>query len=250
MHHEEAYEVQNAARLNETHKKEPTVLAVAGAGLLLMAAFLLWKELSVRAEIVMVMAASIGAAAAVVLSRRGVHTLGPIGLLATSGAAGLWYLVSREPILLAALGIPFGTALLLALNDRAKRELESPESRLHRLLSWQAVAASGLVFTFALYFQLFDASDLISPDFTARRAILSLAWLLAGIGMVLFGRSHKTTEIRDAGFVVLAASVAKLVFYDTVHLDGWLRIGTLALAGSVLVGASLMARRLVARGGS
>lgn len=241
--------VRSAARLNETHKKEPKVLGVLGAGLLLMAGFLLWQELAVQAEVLMVVGSGAMAVVAVLLSRNKAQLIGPLALLATSGAAGIWFLINREPVLLLALGLAFGAALLTALWDRARRELETPNSRWHRLVSWQAVAASGLVFSFATYFQLFDASDLVSPHFAARRSILSLAWLVAGIGLVLFGRSRKASEIRDAGFLVLAAAVGKLVFYDTAHLHGWLRIGTLAVAGTALVGASLVARRLVGQEG-
>jgi hypothetical protein len=62
--------------------------------------------------------------------------------------------------------------------------------------------------------------------------------------LVLHGRSRRATEIRDAGFLVLAAAVAKLLVYDTTHLDGLLRVGALAVGGAVLLASAAMVRRL------
>ena len=225
-------------------KVETQVMGVAGAGLMLLAGFFLWRELQVRAEVLLVLGALIAAASAVVLRRMHIQLIGPVLLLGATGLGALWYGATREPLLLGGLVVAFAAAALLAIIELGKPALESGVSRWHRMLSWHGVALGGLVTSFAVYFQVFDASDLSLQDFVARRAILSLGWLLAGVGLVLFGRSRRATEVRDSGFLVLAAAVSKLLIYDTTHLDGLLRVGALAVAGVVLLGSAAMVRRL------
>jgi Predicted membrane protein (DUF2339) len=170
-------------------------------------------------------------------------------VLGTTGLGGLWYAASREPSLLVGLGIAFAAALALALVEPRGPTPATPVDRWHRLLAWHGVALSGLVASLAFSFQLFDASDLSLQGFVARRALLSLAWLLAGLALVLGGRARRATELRDAGFVLVAAAVVKLLVYDSTHLDGPVRVGALAVAGVALVAAALRVRRLNARGG-
>ena len=74
--------------------------------------------------------------------------------------------------------------------------------------------------------------------------MLTFTWLLAGVVMVLLGRGKQAPEIRDAGFLLLAASMGKLLIYDTTHLDGFLRIGALVVAGLVLLASAQVARTL------
>ncbi len=242
---EAASPVKSAARVVEAKKVEPQVLAVTGGGLLVISGFLLWHELAVQAEVLMVVAAGVAAVMALMLSRAKVQLVGPATLLGATAAGALWYGINREPLLLLGLGLIFAASLGAAIWDRARPEVESSVGRWHRLLSWQGVALAGLGLSFAVYFHIFDGSDLGFHDFLARRSILSLTWLMAGVALVLFGRSRRANEIRDAGFLVLAAAVGKLVLYDTTHLSGWLRIGTLAAAGVALMGASVVARRLI-----
>ena len=225
----------------EVEKLETNVLGYAGAALLALAAVFLWREL---AEVVVVLGAAGAAVGASVLARLKVPLVGPALLLGATGVGALWYGASREPLLLVGLVVSFGAAIGLAMLERRGPALESTQARWHRLLSWHGVAVSGLVSSFALYFQIFDASDLSLQGFVARRALLSLGWLFAGVGLVLHGRSRRATEIRDAGFLVLAAAVAKLLVYDTTHLDGLLRVGALAVGGAVLLASAAMVRRL------
>jgi hypothetical protein len=232
------------ARAAPVAKVETQVMGVAGAGLMLLAGFFLWRELQVRAEVLLVLGAAVAAVAATVLRRLKVQLMGPVLLLIATGGGALWYGATREPLLLAGLVVAFAAALVLAVLDRRTPPLESSLDRWHRLLSWHGVGVAGLVTSFSVYFQVFDASDLSLQDFVARRAILSLGWLLSGVGLVLFGRASRATELRDAGFLVLAAAVSKLLIYDTTHLDGLLRVGALAVAGVVLLGSAAVVRRL------
>lgn len=225
-------------------KVETQVMGVAGAGLMLLAGFFLWRELAVRAEVLLVLGAALAAVGAVVARKLRVQLIGPVLLLGATGLGALWYGATREPLLLGGLGVAFVAAVVLAVLDRRAPKVESGVSRWHRMLSWHGVALAGLVTSFSVYFQVFDATDLSLQDFVARRAILSLGWLLAGVGLVLFGRGQRATEVRDSGFLVLAAAVSKLLIYDTTHLDGLLRVGALAIAGVVLLASAAAVRRL------
>ncbi len=235
---------RSAERVVETKRVEAQVLGGAGALLLGLAAIFSWQELHLATEVLMVAAAVGAAGLAWWLASIRAQLVGPVLLLGATGAGALWYGATREPVLLWALGVTFAASVAMALWDRVRPRVESALDKWHRLLSWHGVALSGLGASFALYFQVFDASDLSLSRFVARRALLTLAWLFAGVGLVLRGRAVKATELRDAGFLVLAAAVGKLLVYDTMHLDGGLRIGLLFVAGAVLVASAVVARRL------
>jgi putative flippase GtrA len=226
-------------------KVEAKVLGVAGVGLLALSGFFLWRELQVQAEMVVVLGAVAAAVGAFVLRRLQVQLVGPVLLLAATGVGGLWYGATREPVVLVGLALAFAAAVSFALADRwsGERQVDSAMLRWHRFASWHGVALSGLATSFAVYFHLFDASDLAPRDFLARRALLSLAWLITGAVLVVRGRQVRATELRDAGFLVVAAAVSKLLLHDATHLDGLVRIGALALGGAVLVAAAAWVRR-------
>ncbi|MBL9038529.1 MAG: hypothetical protein JNG84_08465, partial [Archangium sp.] len=48
---------------------------------------------------------------------------------------------------------------------------------------------------------------------------------------------------RDAGFATLLVAVSKVVFYDTTHLAGPLRIAALVGGGAVLLLGAMLANR-------
>jgi uncharacterized membrane protein len=227
---------------------ESKVMGVVGAGLLGMAGFFVWRELLVPVEALMALGTVAAVGLAEGLRRRAAPLVGPLLVLGAIGLSSLWYGASRAPLLLFPLGLAFGAAVAFALAEPAPGRREPGVARWHRLLLWQGVALGGLVTSFAVYFQVFDASDLSLEAFVGRRALLSLAWLVGGVALVLRGRSRRAPEVRDAGFVVLAAAVAKLALYDTTHLDGLWRIGALSVAGGVLLAASRVVRRLNAGG--
>ena len=237
--------MESNARVMETKKSEPMVLGVVGALLLGLAGFFVWQELHVATEVVVVAAAIAAAAIAWFAAKKGYTVVGPLTLGAVTAAAGAWYGATKEPVLLAALGVGFLASLVLAIALRQRQRLDSATDKFHRMVSWLGLGASGLVTSFAVYFQIFNATEIAGlEDFVARRAILSLFWLLSGTALVLVGRQRGANEIRDAGFLVLAASVAKLMFYDTTHLDGAIRIAALAVGGLVLVAASFISRHV------
>ena len=219
-------------------------MAITGALLLGLSALFTWQELHLQTEVLAVALAAVVAAAGFTLARLRVQVLGPVWVLGATATAGLWYAATREPILIAALSIAFVSAMALVALERKRARVDAGIDRWHRLISWHAIGLSGLATSFAFYFHIFDASDLSLQQYLVRRVVLTLAWLISGTGLVLWGRATKKTEARDAGFLVLATSVLKLLTYDLSHVDGLTRIAALAIGGLTLVGAAEVARRL------
>lgn len=227
---------KEAPRVVDAQNVEPHVLGIAGALLLALAGFFAWKEAALANEVLMIAAAGGGAVLAWWASKKGKALVGPFVLTAVTLAAGGWYSLTKEPMLIVAMGISFTASVLATLH--ARRAFPRETSQMHQTLSWLGTAISGLATTFGTYFLVFNATESSLHDFVARRALLTLTWLVAGTSMVLVGRRKKATEIRDAGFVVLAASMGKLLLYDMAQTDGMVRIATLLIGGVVLMSAS------------
>jgi hypothetical protein len=221
-------------------KLDSGVLMAAGVVLLGLAGFFLWRDLEVRPEALVAITAAAAAAVSVAGVRKKWPLVGPIALLATVLVGGAWYGATREPVLLGALAVTFGAAVITALGTQAA--MPSDKERYQRVLAWYGLAVAALVTSFAFYFHFLTIG--IAQDELARRGVLTLAWLAAGVGFVLWGRKKGETAIRDAGFLFLAASVGKAVLYDTTHLEGMLRVGLLAIAGVVLLGSGAIATRM------
>ena len=222
-------------------KVQPTMLGAAGAVLLLLSGFFLWRELSLASEVLAVAGSALAAAGAWLAHRKEKGHIGPIALgLATLGG-GAWYAATKEPVLLIGLGMTFVASLVLTLL--AQRDFKAELAKSHRSLAWLTTAVSGLVASFAAYFFVFDATESSLNEFIARRALLTLTWLVSGTVMVVMGTKKSADEIRNAGYLVLASSMAKLLLYDLGHTEGAVRIIALAVGGVVLMGASKVTGR-------
>ena len=220
----------------DSKQMQPTVLGGAGAVLLLLSGFFLWRELSLASEVLAVAASALAAAGAWLAHRRGLGRIGPIALGLTALGGGAWYAATKEPVVLIGLGISFVAALVLTLL--AQRDVKAEWAKAHLKLSWLTTAASGLIGSFAAYFFVFDATESSLNEFIARRALLTLTWLVSGAALVVLGTRSGASGMREGGYLMLAASMGKLLFYDLGHTDGAVRIAALAVGGAVLMGAS------------
>jgi hypothetical protein len=239
----EVISAERPERKHDVQKVEPTVLGIGGALLLALAGFFAWQELALASTVLAVAGAACAAGLAYFAHRKEKASVGPV-LLGLSGlVCGGWYAATKEPVLLIGLAIAFAASLVLTLL--AQRTFTGEQARVHRAISWFATAFNGLAASFATYFFVFDATESSLNGFIARRSLLTLTWLVSGAVMVMMGRKKAAPEVRDAGFVVLAASMAKLLFYDLSHTDGLVRIAALALGGGVLMVASLFTNRAV-----
>lgn len=214
---------------------EPGVLTIAGVALLAVAAIFGWKESELPVEALALLLAPVAVAASWVLAQKKVPFVGPIAVGVAGLGSAAWYAMGKEPLLIIASWVAFVGSIALTWQLYRRREALQ---QAHRTVAWLTSAALGLASTFALYFLVFDATDVGLSDFIAKRAVLTLSWLVAGAVLVVLGRRSRAFEMRDAGFVVLAASMAKLVLYDMGQDQGGLRIATFAIGGVVLLVAS------------
>jgi hypothetical protein len=220
-------------------KGDHKLLAWGGGLLLALAGVFLWKDLALAAEVLAVIGAGLTAAFAVVAHRKEWPGVGPIALGLAGLVTGCWYAATKEPITLAAVGIAFVASLALTLHSQ--RVFKGPVAQLHRTLSWLGMVLNGLIGTFGLYFLVFDATESSLNEFIARRVVLTLLWLVSGTAMVVFSAYREMSEVRLAGFVALAAAMAKLLMYDLVHTDGLVRVAVLGIGGVVMLGAARVA---------
>jgi hypothetical protein len=228
--------MDNDVASSDNRKLEPQILGIAGAVLLALASFFVWQELALAGTVLAIAGAACAAGFAWFAHSKEKGGWGPAVLAIAGTTCAAWYAATREPIVLIGLGITFiASVVLTALSQR---QFKGEAAKLHRMLSWFTTALGGLATSFATYFFVFDATESSLHGFIARRSLLTLSWLGAGVAMVVMGKKQSANEVRDSGFLVLGASMAKLLFYDLGHTDGLLRIGALALGGLVLVAAS------------
>jgi hypothetical protein len=223
-------------------------LRVAGLGLLVVAAGFLWRDLQLDASLVVVLLAG-GALVATVKGARGeVPWLAPVALgLTTAVSAGTW-LALKDPVQLLGVAACVGAAGVLAHRTRAlwatgEGAPLTEKGRLPALITWATLGLGVLALAGGGYFHLFT----MHVDSEARRLVLSLLWVGLGLGFVFFARRAQQVAARDAGFMMLAVAVLKVLLYDTTHLAGGLRVGVLAAVGALLFAAGALAARPVRR---
>ncbi len=221
------------------------VMAGLGAVLLALSGLFLWRELQLSAAVLLSVAAVLAAGVAQARLPRARPIAGPIALLAVSVGGGLWFFTRFDPLLLWGLGIAVLSTIYTVF--RMHRPARDAEDRLHLALLWYGVTASVLVSSAALYFQFFTIG--FAHDEIARRLVLSIGWLAAGLVLVFSGHQRRERVIRDAGFGFIGIALFKVLIYDTTHLHGTLRIAGLAAAGMLLLlGAWVTSRRTALEG--
>jgi uncharacterized membrane protein len=213
-----------------------------GGVLLAVTALLIWKEAAMEAVMLLLGASAATLVGSIWLERKKTPVIGPLVTLGAAFVGAGWYGATRDPMVLGALGLSFTTFLGLAWHHRDRTRV--PSTKLHRALTFQGVAWSGLALSLASDFHLFHGSELLDEHFLARRVILTVAWLVAGLGFLVLGSKREDGPVQGAGSVLMVASLSKLLLYDTTHLDGVLRIAAFAAAGGLLMlGGNLLTRK-------
>ncbi|PZQ59543.1 MAG: hypothetical protein DI570_15665 [Phenylobacterium zucineum] len=72
----------------------------------------------------------------------------------------------------------------------------------------------------------------------------SAVWGLYGFGLLVYGAARRSNDMRAAGLVVLAATLAKIFLFDMSRLDGVIRAASFLAVGALLLGAAVLVRRL------
>jgi uncharacterized membrane protein len=229
--------------MNVSPSLDARVLQFAGVGLLALAAIFGWQELELQG----VFLALLASGAATVFSTQkldgATRWFAPVLLLVTAAVSAVAWLAFKLPLLLLGVALPVLGAAWVAvrLYQSSERVVPGPlrdlPLRVPEFLTWQTVGAGLMTLLGGAYFHLMATQ----VDDLARRLVLTLAWTLLGLGLVVMGRKTNGTAPRDAGFVVLGAAVLKASLYDTTHLFGGLRIGVLVAVGALLLlGAQLL----------
>ena len=202
-----------------------------GGALLVIAGVLVWREVSLEAVVMLLVGSGAAMVGTLVLERKKKSLLGPALTLASVVVSSAWYAATRDPLVLLSLASGFATFAWLAFANRARTALVMTPA--HRMFAWQGLAWSGLALTLATSFHLFHGSELLGDGFVARRVIVTVAWLAAGLAGVVWGGKREDRAVLNAGLVLTVAALGKLLLYDTTHLDGVLRIAAFALAGGL-----------------
>lgn len=226
-----------------TTKLDLRVLGIAGTLLFILAAVFLWRDLEVPPAVLAAVAA-VGVAG---LSMSGVDRrlplLAPIAMVALVMGVGGWYAAVREPLLLVPLAVTVLASVGLVIREPA--QAWEPIEQLRRVLVWHGMVLAALAASWAWYFHFVTLR--VAPSDDLHRLILTAAWMLAGVFLVVLARWRELPAARDAGFAFLAAGVGKLVLYDTAHLYGLVRVGGLAAGGAVLLLGAWLTMRLMPR---
>jgi uncharacterized membrane protein len=223
-------------------KWDVRVLAVAGAGLLGLAAVFLWRDLQVPMEMLLAVAAlgATGLALAGVPQER--PLAGPLAVIACAVLGGAWYAATKSSLLLTGLAVTLVAAALAVWRSRGKG---GEDDRVQSVLLWYGLTAAAIATSWAFYFHFLTQG--FAGDDVGRRLVLTLGWLIAGVALVLHGRARGQGVIRDAGFAFIAIAVGKALAYDTTHLSGTLRVAGLAGAGMLMLGGAWLSTRTPAR---
>lgn len=76
----------------------------------------------------------------------------------------------------------------------------------------------------------------------------SAIWALYGLGVLVFGVRRRDTALRWTGLSLLLFTTAKVLLFDTAHLDGVVRAASFLALGVLLILGALAARRMGALG--
>jgi uncharacterized membrane protein len=223
-------------------KWDVRVLALAGVGLLALAAVFLWRDLQVPSEALLSVAAVGAVGLALAGVPRGRHLAGPLAVLACGVLGGAWYAATKSGLLLVGLAVTLAAAALTVWRSRRP---DAEPDRVQSILIWYGFTAAAIATSWAFYFHFLTLG--FAGDDVGRRLVLTLGWLVAGVALVLHGRTRGEAVIRDAGFAFVAIAVAKALAYDTTHLSGTLRVAGLAGAGLLMLGGAYLSTRASAR---
>jgi hypothetical protein len=223
--------------MNDVANKSPsTLLAAGGAGFLALAGYFLVRDLALPPAIILTVAALLASVAAVLGRPRRWPAVAPGALLALALIGGAWYAVVTSPVLLPALAVTaIGAIAAAALHGR---ETAASSGKAAGPLAWYAAGTSYLVVTAALSFYVLTAGT--GEESIAPRLIPTIAWLAAGLALLIATR--RASAPRQVGATLAGIALVKALVYDSVHLQGALRVtmfaavGALLLAGARLVG--------------
>jgi hypothetical protein len=200
-----------------------------------IAAGLLFKELELDLSWLVVGVSVIAAAITLKGAKGDVPWMYPVIMAGSLSVSVLTWMATKDPAQL--IGIVASVAGLFIVASRTQvLWAVSPggplteKGRLPALVTWIALALGLTALIGSTYFHVLTER----VDNEARRLVLSLAWMLLSVGLLMFSQAKRQLAARDAGFVVLALASGKILFYDSTHLNGILRIAVFASTAALL----------------
>jgi len=224
---------------NPTRLTDTKLLLAGGAGFLTLAGAFLWRDLALPAQAVLLVAACIAALTSLFRFPRGWPLVAPGAVLVTAGAGGAWFLATRDPLLLPALAIGLGAAIVAVVQ--LERAPDWPASALPGRLVWYGAGLAFLVTTWAFYFHFLTAG--LAAGSVARRLVPTIAWLAVGLALFVAGRARARAAVQT-GTGLMAIALVKAVTYDTTHLHGLARVAVLAAVGTLMLAGGVGLRRI------
>jgi hypothetical protein len=229
------------SRVPDHRRTEPVLLGGAGLALLGVGASSVWSTVAPPAGVLALGGALAASTLALLGVKRRWPLVGPLSLAAGVVMVGGWYAALKDPFAVWGLAALAGaSAMVAARDDDAPERFRQP----HQLMTWLTFAVSFMAATLAAYFEWVHVSGWVDAEtFILRGAVVTIPWLLAGVALVLHGRLADKLPRRDAGFVLVAVAVGKLLLHDTAYLQGVTRALVFCVLGVVLLSASLLLSR-------
>jgi hypothetical protein len=215
--------------------RDAKALAAGGALFLAMGGFFLWRDLALPRELLMLVTTIAAGAAAVLKVPRQWPVAAPAALLATTVAAGSWFLGDKSAALLPSLALA-----LAAATAAVMRAARPGEPALAHDLRWYGLGVALLASTSAFYFHFLTVG--VAADSVARRLIPTVAWLAVGLALYIAGR-RRAPAVTRVGLGLMGVALCKAVVYDTTHLAGGLRTLVLTAVGAMLLFGAAAIRR-------
>jgi hypothetical protein len=215
------------------------LLGGASALLLGLAGVFGWRELQVDPAYLLTIAETLGLVASSVDKSKLATRGGLLTLLLCAALGGAFYAAVRSLALLP--GLLMASAGGLLFLGRGYPRASYLRDRATVALGFGVLVATTLVASWACYFHFLTAG--VAVDAVARRLVLTLLWVAAGVALVVFGGKRRELAMRTAGYVFVVAATGKALLYDTTHLGGGLRVLVLLAAGVCLLGGAALSAR-------
>jgi hypothetical protein len=215
------------------------LLGGAGAALLGIAAVFGWRELRLDPAYLVTLVALGGVMVSGVAKNYRATRTGLLTLLLCALLGGAWYAMQRSAALLPGLFVALGGGLLFLRHGYARARKAG--DRVTIGFGFAALVATTLVASWAGYFHFLTAG--VAVDAVARRLVLTLLWMAAGVALVVVSGKRRELAMRYSGYVFVAAALGKALLYDTTHLGGGLRVIVLLAAGVCLLGGAVLTNR-------
>ncbi len=159
-----------------------------------------------------------------------------------------------------AIGVLLAAIAVLAAGFALTRDIDDTETtaagewarelveRARNMASWLGGGLLLLAVSLGLL-ELFQAigSAGVDTQFQRGHAAVSASWAIAALGLLWLGASRNLRAFRYAGFVLFAATLAKIFLYDLATLSAVARAGSFIAVGTLLLIAGAFYQRLVER---